>query len=230
MTKWNTFGFHNKGQLKHPDATDSCEAAQPALAVRILALALVFSLTFGGSITYSSVAALADTIKHEYKLTDSQYNALFSIYALPNIATALLSGMVVDKIGIHRTCMGLTSLLMVGVLLAIYPSYYALLAGRMIYGIGNESIGVIESTMLARWFTKDTKITLALSCSICLISTRLGGFTAMQMLPALGERSLLLANIAVAAVASTSMLAGKHCLCCVPCLRHDRIILVRSHL
>jgi len=204
---WDNFRFLDKG--KGPEEPEDTSAL-PSLPVRILALVLLFLLTFGGSITYSSVGALASVLKEEYGISDSQYNTLFSIYSLPNIVTTFIAGLVVDKIGIHRTCTILTTTLVAGAVLAIYPDYYALLVGRFVYGIGNESIGVVQSYLLARWFARDRKVTLALATAVCLVSFRLAGFAALAMLPSVGAVSLVGANVLVAGMASLSAVAGTH--------------------
>lgn len=66
------------------------------------------------------------------------------------------------------------------------PSFYLGLVGRFIFGVGNENIGVAESTMLSKWFIGH-EISLAMSVDTCV--SRLGNAIALITQPWLNTKT-----------------------------------------
>ena len=103
----------------------------------------------------------------------------------------------------------MASLMTAGAALAVYPSYFALLAGRLLYGFANESLTIVQGCILTQWFNFDRRITLTLACTISLAASRLGGVIAMVILPGLSDISLFWAGVMVSCMTSLSLMSGK---------------------
>ena len=63
---------------------------------------------------------------------------MFTLYSLPNIVLALLTGVLIDKIGIRKSTVLFTAMIMVGSILfslgVFLSSFYLALLGRMFIG------------------------------------------------------------------------------------------------
>ena len=104
------------------------------------------------------------------------FNALYSAYSLPNFFLPLLFGWVVDKAAGGKMLMVLASLacggqllLLVG-LLAHNP--WTSISGRVLFGIGCESMGVVQTAILTHVFAgKEIAFALALNISCARLAT-----------------------------------------------------------
>ena len=103
---------------------------------------------------------------------------LQAIYSFPNIFTVVIGGFIIDRIGLRK------SLMIFGVLCLIGPAITAasgklwlMAAGRLIFGMGAESLIVAVTAALARWFKgKELSFAFGINLTIC----RLGSFAALN--------------------------------------------------
>jgi len=104
------------------------------------------------------------------------FNSLYSAYSLPNLILPLISGYVFDRTsGILATvalaviaCIG-QALLLIGITESLT---WASISGRVIFGIGAESMGVAQNAILTHFFNyKEIAFALALNVSVARIGT-----------------------------------------------------------
>ena len=172
---------------------------------RWLVLAIMSLICFAQYFIYDSITPLGPLISKELGFSDSQYGLLFSFYAVANICGLLLiAGVLVDKLGLKVSGIAYGFLCVLGAAItavgawkglpdflgggygwlrtAFFPDWSpelkVMLLGRMIYGLGAESILVVNNKVLARWFTGRE---LAFSYGLNLTIMRLGTFLALSL-------------------------------------------------
>lgn len=138
----------------------------------------------------------------EYNVTSDKIALLFSVYSLPNIVAVFVAGILIDKLGANIVMIICAAFFVIGNLITLGNNFWCMLVGRVIYGLGTECIGVVQNSLIAKWFTFDTGIPLAVASAICLVAYRVSGFVMMFAFPALAsvtnlQVSLIVINILV---------------------------------
>jgi len=147
---------------------------------RWLVLVLMGFVIFGAYYAYDAVSPIADFIMRDMKLSRAQYGLLFSFYYLPNFIMVLVGGILLDRIGIRRAGGLFVSLCSLGVFITAFFSginFPLMLIGRLIYGLGSESLIITQNKILAKWFRGKE---LALAFGLNLMVARLGTFAALN--------------------------------------------------
>ena len=104
------------------------------------------------------------------------FNSLYSAYSLPNFVLPLFSGWIIDRSS------GLWAVVVLGILaclgqailvLGIYTRITWLsIFGRVVFGVGAESMGVAQSSILTHFFNKrEIALALALNVSFARLGT-----------------------------------------------------------
>jgi len=133
---------------------------------------------FGNYYIYDSISPLADVLKAQLGFSDSQIGLLNGIYSFPNIIMVLIGGIIIDRIGTRKSVFIFTVLIMLGALVTVlHGSIYTMAAGRLIFGLGAESMIVAITTIIARWF-KGRQLSFAFGINLTL--ARLGSFMALN--------------------------------------------------
>lgn len=191
---WDKFKHHylqpildDQGKTYSPT-----EPAQtPPLHMRILALVLMCIMIWGGGMCYASVGAMTSLIEDEYNISVSQLGQLYSIYSLPTMFSVFFAGYLSDRIGINICALSYTGLVLLGSFIAAAGnSYIAMMIGRFLYGLGNESAGVVQSALVGRWYSHDSKMSLSLTMAITLSFYRASSFMSMSVLPSIASVGL----------------------------------------
>ncbi len=126
---------------------------EPSRFFRWLVLLVVSVPIFGNYYVYDCVEPLADLLSKQLHFTDSNIGLLQGIYSAPNVIMVLIGGLIVDRIGTRRALMLFASICMVGAVVTIAePRLYVMAAGRLIFGLGAESLIVTVTTAVAKWF------------------------------------------------------------------------------
>ena len=130
---------------------------------------------FGGYYVYDSISPLADLLQSQLGFSDSQIGMLQAVYNLPNIIMVLLGGVIIDRIGTRKASFLFAFLVMLGAgLTAVSPNIWLMASGRLIFGMGAESLIVAITTILARWFKqKELSLAFALNLTIARLGTLL---------------------------------------------------------
>src|SRR5580700_7445293 len=133
---------------------------------------------FGSYYAYDALSPLADVLKQQLGFTDANLGFLQAIYSFPNIFTVVIGGFLIDRLGLRK------SLMIFGILCLIGPAITAssgklwiMAAGRLLFGVGAESLTVAGTVALARWFKgKELSFAFGINLTIC----RLGSFAALN--------------------------------------------------
>ena len=98
---------------------------------------------FRGSIAYGVPGSMSLNIEKGLNITDGELGELYSYYNIPNVILPILSGLVVDVIGIRLSLVLLWVLTWIGAIISAIGtqigSYTALASGQFILGAGLES-------------------------------------------------------------------------------------------
>lgn len=151
---------------------------KPTALIRWMIWLFISFAMFGNYYIYDSISPLADLLKTQLNFSDSQIGWLNAIYSFPNIVMVLVGGIIIDKIGTRISVVIFTILIMIGAIItAITSSFYMMVAGRLIFGLGAESMIVAITTIIARWF-KGKELSFAFGLNLTV--ARLGSFLALN--------------------------------------------------
>jgi MFS family permease len=151
---------------------------EPTRLYRWMVLVFLSLAMFGSYYAYDALSPLADVLKQQLGFSDANIGLLQAIYSFPNIFTVVIGGFIIDRLGLRK------SLMIFGVLCMIGPAITAssgqlsvMAAGRLIFGMGAESLNVAVTAALARWFKgKELSFAFGINLTIC----RLGSFAALN--------------------------------------------------
>ena len=156
-------------------ATAATETRPPAAAAWTM-LALVSLALFGNYYVYDSIAPVADLLQRQLGFSDSQLGVLNAIYSAPNIVMVLIGGVIVDRFGAGRSMFWFAVICLIGaVLTAATPNFAVMALGRLLFGLGAESMIVAVIAALGLWFGAAR---LGLAFGINLSIARAGSFAA----------------------------------------------------
>jgi len=139
---------------------------------RFAVLLFASLMAFGSYFAYDSVGAIETTLIQVFHADRSAVGAMYSVYSVAAVFAVLFGGFLVDRIGVRRASLLFSALVTVGAaIVAAAPNLPMLYLGRIVFGMGSETMIVAQSAILARWFTGKE---LALSFGITLTISRLG--------------------------------------------------------
>ncbi|MBU0474324.1 MAG: MFS transporter [Bacteroidetes bacterium] len=148
----------------------------PSPFYRWSVLILVSLAMFGNYYIYDSIAPIADMLKTTLGFSDVDIGSLYSIYSFAAVFILLISGPIIDRIGVKASIMIFGTLTSIAALVtALSSEYYVMLAGRLLLGFGAEPLIVAITTALAKWFKGKE---LGFAFGINLTIARLGSFAA----------------------------------------------------
>ncbi len=151
---------------------------EPTFLIRWSVLLLISLAMFGNYYIYDCISPLADVLKEQLKFSDSNIGLLQAIYSFPNIIMVLVGGIIIDKFGTRISVAAFTSLIFFGAAItAISSNLYIMASGRLVFGLGAESMIVAITTIIARWF-KGKELSLAFGLNLTV--ARLGSFLALN--------------------------------------------------
>jgi MFS family permease len=92
---------------------------------------------------------------------DFLMNQLYSVYSYPNVVLPFVGGFLADRFGVATANTIYAGLVMTGQavfavglsLTNLRMSWGVMLAGRVVFGMGGESLSVTMSALVARWFS-----------------------------------------------------------------------------
>lgn len=145
---------------------------------RWIVLIVISFAMFGNYYVYDSISPLADVLVKQLNFTDSSIGLLQGIYSLPNIFMVLIGGIIIDKIGTKKANFIFSFLCMLGAFITLIKGDIVIMAtGRLIFGLGAESLIVGITTTLARWF-KGKELSFAYGLNLTI--ARFGSFAALN--------------------------------------------------
>lgn len=165
--------------------------------------ALFFACFFllGSYFCYDNPNALSSILKREVTHdgnNDIKYNQLYSVYSYPNVILPLIGGVLIDKIGLNFSIFLFSSLLVAGQGVFTVAGFMGTddvsnnwpfivaIAGRVIFGLGGESLNVCQSTVVSRWFIgKELSLALGLNISISRLGSVFNNYSMPPMADAI---------------------------------------------
>lgn len=151
---------------------------EPSTLYRWGVLIFVSLAMFGNYYIYDSVSPLADLLAKQLKFSDSDIGLLNAIYSFPNIIMVLVGGIIIDRLGTRISAFIFAFLCFLGAALtAASPSLTLMAAGRLVFGLGAESLIVAVTTVIGRWF-KGKELSFAFGINLTI--ARLGSFAALN--------------------------------------------------
>lgn len=151
---------------------------EPPTFLRWIVWLFISLSMFGNYYIYDSISPLADLLKTQLGFSDANIGLLNAIYSFPNIIMVLIGGIIIDRIGTRKAVFFFTFLVMLGSLLTALKGDIVIMAmGRLLYGLGAESMIVAITTIIARWF-KGKELSFAFGLNLTL--ARLGSFMALN--------------------------------------------------
>ena len=125
----------------------------PPASWRWAVLVAISVAMFGNYYAYDSIGPLAESLQRLLGYSDTQIGTLNAIYSFPNILMVLIGGVIVDRIGTRKSTLLFALICFVGsVLTAISPSFPVMAAGRLVFGLGAESMIVAITVAIGQWF------------------------------------------------------------------------------
>src|SRR5574340_282304 len=151
---------------------------QPSRAFRWIVLIFVSLAMFGNYYVYDCISPLADLLAQQLHFSDANIGLLQAIYSIPNVFMVLIGGVIVDRIGTRKAIFIFGILCLLGAGITAATGTLALMAtGRLVFGMGAESLIVAVTTALAKWFRGKE---LSFAFGINLTIARLGSFAALN--------------------------------------------------
>ncbi len=125
----------------------------PSSFFRWAMLIFVSLAMFGNYYVYDCIAPIADLLSKQLGFSDSNIGLLQAIYSFPNLIMVLIGGYLVDRIGARKAIFLFGTTCLIGATVTVLSGHLALMAtGRLIFGIGAESLIVAVTTAIAKWF------------------------------------------------------------------------------
>ncbi|KAI0985725.1 hypothetical protein GJ496_010584 [Pomphorhynchus laevis] len=123
---------------------------------RWVALVLMCLISLGSCYCYDNPAALHDVLIRDLKISSSTFTSFYSWYSWPNVVLCFFGGLLIDKLGRRpSTCLFSFTVLcgqLTFALGAMFTKVWLMQLGRIIFGIGGESLGTVINTFIASWF------------------------------------------------------------------------------
>jgi len=131
---------------------------------------------YGNYYAYDSIGPVADSLQRLLGYSDTQIGWLNGIYSLPNIVMVLIGGIIVDRFGTKLSMLIFAIVCTIGaVLTAISPLFPVMAAGRLVFGLGAESMIVAITVAIGQWFVGRQ---LGFAMGINLSIARAGSYSA----------------------------------------------------
>src|SRR5579871_5012283 len=126
----------------------------PSVAAQLTFFVAAALVMLGNYYVYDSIAPVAELLTQQLHFSDGQIGTLNAIYSAPNIVLVLVGGILTDRFGARAMVLATTAICLVGALLtAIGADFYVMAIGRLLFGVGSETLSVAILVALAQWFT-----------------------------------------------------------------------------
>jgi len=154
-------------------SVESAAAMSASVGTRWWILALLSMVIAGNYYAYDSIAPVADLLRTTRGFSQQQIGLLNAVFSLPNIALALVGGILIDRFGPARVSLWTAALCCVGtVLTAIGTPFGLMVCGRLLFGVGEETVLIALLAGLAQWFSAGgTALAMALFFSLARVGS-----------------------------------------------------------
>src|SRR5579883_2325787 len=139
---------------------------EPSRAYRWIVLCFVSLAMFGNYYFYDALEPLAKLLQAQLHFTDQNIGLLNSFYSIAPIATVLIGGILIDRVGVRRGLLLFGVICLIGSLMTAFGAKFPLMAaGRFVFGMGAESLIVACTAAVAKWF-KGKELSFALGVNL----------------------------------------------------------------
>ncbi|MGE5204392.1 MAG: MFS transporter, partial [Chlamydiota bacterium] len=151
---------------------------EPSRLYRWVVLMFISLAMLGNYYVYDCIAPIADLLVKQLHFSDANIGLLQAIYSMPNVFMVLVGGIVVDRIGTRKAIFIFGTLCLVGAAITVASPHLVVMAsGRLVFGLGAESMIVAVTTAVAKWFRGKE---LSFAFGINLMLARLGTWLAQN--------------------------------------------------
>jgi len=149
---------------------------RPTPAVQFGMFVAISLASIGNYYVYDSIGPVADLLASQLGFSDTQIGTLNAIYSLPNIFMVLVGGVLVDRFNARSVTVVTAALCLLGAILTALGSQFPVMAaGRLLFGLGAETMIVAITVAFAQWFSgRHFALFFALNISV----SRLGSYLA----------------------------------------------------
>lgn len=133
------------------------------------AVLIFISVAMGGNYyIYDSINALERIFIDRLGFTATQFGWLNASYSVAAVATLLVGGIIIDRIGTKKAILAFAIICLLGsAITAAKGSAVTMIVGRTVLGLGAESMIVAVTTALAKWF-KGKELSFAFGINLTL--------------------------------------------------------------
>ncbi len=141
-----------------------------------LILVLASIAIAGNYYAYDAIGPVADLLRTQRGLSQTDIGLLNAVFSLPNIPLALVGGLIIDRLGAAKAALGAAAFCFVGsVLTAVGEPFSIMVTGRLLFGVGEETLLIALLAALAQWFSVGAA---ALAMSLFFSLARVGSYMA----------------------------------------------------
>jgi MFS family permease len=120
------------------------------------------------------IGPIADLLQRQRGFGQSQLGMLNGVISIPNVALALINGLLIDRYGPARVALWSAAIGVLGAALTAVGSPYELMVvGRFIFGVSEGAIFIALIAGLAQWFSRSG---IALATALYLSLARTGSY------------------------------------------------------
>ncbi|MBN1222304.1 MAG: MFS transporter [Candidatus Aminicenantes bacterium] len=127
---------------------------QPSKKIfRFTILAVVSLISFCILFSFDIFGAIAPTLVAQLGVSRGTIGTFYTAYAVAAILSVLLAGLASDRLGYVKAGLIFLSLAILGAgLISVFATIDLLLLGRFVFGLGAESILVVNMAIISKWF------------------------------------------------------------------------------
>ncbi|KAM4693331.1 lysosomal dipeptide transporter MFSD1 isoform 2-T2 [Discoglossus pictus] len=168
-------GGSNGSEQKQKKMAAICDPK--SFAHRIVVLCLMCFLGFGSYFCYDNPAALQTQVQGDMKVNTADFMQLYAWYSWPNVVLCFFGGFLIDRVfGIRLGTVIFSLFVCVGQVIfaagAFFNAFWLMEGGRLVFGIGGESLAVAQNTYAVSWFKgKELNLVFGLQLSMARVGS-----------------------------------------------------------
>jgi len=149
----------------------------PSVAAQTVFFTAAGLVMLGNYYVYDAVGPVAELLHSQLHFSDTQIGTLNAIYSLPNIFLVMVGGVLVDRFTARVMVLVTTVICLFGAILTALGTHFPVMAaGRLLFGIGAETLVVAVLVALYQWFSPGRHFALQMSLNLSL--ARMGSYFA----------------------------------------------------
>jgi len=137
--------------------------------IKWLFLFLACMMNFGMDYCLDNPQALQGSIQDEFGIDNADFNFLYTAFAIPNIIMPFFGGLLIDTLGVRKVGVIFSLLIIIGqgivTFSAFTKSYLIMVIGRVIFGLGGDTLLVVQACLISKWFMSG-KLSMAMALAM----------------------------------------------------------------